>query len=92
MSRRGGNAMGSITKRKKLSLGSQLKSITNRSKTKPLTKKQLEKFDEANTRDYLSDEGEKSANYLLNIIFRANAQPTYPHKKQVQNIIKGGKR
>lgn len=51
-------------KRKKLSQGGP--------KKEQLTKKKLEEFNNATTRDYLSDEGEEALEGLLNIIHRAS--------------------
>ena len=47
-----------------------------------MTKKKLEEFDKAQTVEYLSDDGEGAAKFLLNVIMRANAAAKYPHKKQ----------
>ena len=60
------------------------------SKKDQLTKKRLEEFNNATTRDYLSDDGEEALDGLLNIIARARAQ--VQPQKRVGAITKGGKR
>ena len=81
MSRRGALPGGIMQKRKKVNEKIIYSQSENKQKTKPLTKKHLDKLDEANARDYLSDEGEQCANILLNVIYEAHKQAYYPPKK-----------
>ena len=80
-------------KRKKIAgTGGGTGQAQGRQRTTNLTAMNLKEFNQAHTADYLSDDGEEAVACLLNIVYRAKQESTWPAKKQPANSKKGGQK